>query len=156
MVSSNAQAGIFRSSSHPMVLAALYFFRSAALAVYVLCGLFTDNYVLSVSRRDSFDTFERFFWLNVGLSYINRSSSWSFSSLLTFGTSRFVPLVSPSFFHLPSPSPVPGPVLNRLTISAERSGSNSGRPEVLERSGREWRFRLGVRMPRCMSSEDPD
>lgn len=32
-----------------MVLAAMFFFRSAALAVYVLCGLFTDNYVLSVS-----------------------------------------------------------------------------------------------------------
>jgi hypothetical protein len=32
-----------------MVLACLYIFRSAALAVYVLCGLFTDNYVLSVS-----------------------------------------------------------------------------------------------------------
>ena len=31
-----------------MVLACLYLFRSAALAVYVLCGLFTDNYVLSV------------------------------------------------------------------------------------------------------------
>jgi hypothetical protein len=72
MVSSNAQAGIFRSSSHPMVLAALYFFRSAALAVYVLCGLFTDNYVLSVSRRDSFDTLDRFSWLNVDLSDVGQ------------------------------------------------------------------------------------
>ncbi|KAJ9121768.1 hypothetical protein QFC22_002390 [Naganishia vaughanmartiniae] len=41
-------SGILRSSSHPMVLACLYIFRSAALAVYVLCGLFTDNYVLSI------------------------------------------------------------------------------------------------------------
>jgi hypothetical protein len=32
-----------------MALISLYFFRSAAIAVYVLCGLFTDNYVLSVS-----------------------------------------------------------------------------------------------------------
>lgn len=45
-----AQAGILRSSSHPLSLACLYLFRSAALAVYVLCGLFTDNYVLSVSE----------------------------------------------------------------------------------------------------------
>ncbi|WVN89157.1 uncharacterized protein L203_104373 [Cryptococcus depauperatus CBS 7841] len=34
-------------SSHPVALAILYLFRSAAIAVYVLCGLFTDNYVLS-------------------------------------------------------------------------------------------------------------
>lgn len=34
-----------------MVLACLYLFRSAAIAVYVLCGLFTDNYVLSVSTK---------------------------------------------------------------------------------------------------------
>lgn len=39
-----------------MVLACLYLFRSAALAVYVLCGLFTDNYVLSVSLAESVDT----------------------------------------------------------------------------------------------------
>ncbi|GHJ88624.1 hypothetical protein NliqN6_5026 [Naganishia liquefaciens] len=41
-------SGILKSSSHPMVLACLYLFRSAAIAVYVLCGLFTDNYVLSI------------------------------------------------------------------------------------------------------------
>ncbi|KAI5453281.1 Golgi apparatus membrane protein tvp23 [Naganishia albida] len=49
--SGNAESGIsgiLKSSSHPMVLACLYIFRSAALAVYVLCGLFTDNYVLSI------------------------------------------------------------------------------------------------------------
>ncbi len=33
------QAGIFRSSSHPVSLAFFYLFRSAAIAVYVLCGL---------------------------------------------------------------------------------------------------------------------
>jgi hypothetical protein len=44
------KSGILKSSSHPMVLACLYLFRSAAIAVYVLCGLFTDNYVLSVSH----------------------------------------------------------------------------------------------------------
>lgn len=31
-----------------MALISLYFFRSAAITVYVLCGLFTSNYVLSV------------------------------------------------------------------------------------------------------------
>ncbi|EIW86547.1 Golgi apparatus membrane protein TVP23 [Coniophora puteana RWD-64-598 SS2] len=40
-------AGIFRQSAHPAVLFFLYFFRIAAIAVYVLCGLFTDNYVVS-------------------------------------------------------------------------------------------------------------
>lgn len=40
-------AGILKASSHPMALLSLYFFRSAAIAVYVLCGFFTDNYVLS-------------------------------------------------------------------------------------------------------------
>nr|ODN87532.1 cytoplasmic protein [Cryptococcus depauperatus CBS 7841] len=39
--------GILKQSSHPVALAILYLFRSAAIAVYVLCGLFTDNYVLS-------------------------------------------------------------------------------------------------------------
>ncbi|KAI5123571.1 hypothetical protein M0805_003389 [Coniferiporia weirii] len=40
-------SGILRQSSHPLVLFCLYFFRVTALAVYILCGLFTDNYVLS-------------------------------------------------------------------------------------------------------------
>jgi len=40
-------AGIFRQSAHPMVLAFLYFFRIAAIAVYILCGWFTSNFVLS-------------------------------------------------------------------------------------------------------------
>ncbi|KAL4068221.1 hypothetical protein V8B97DRAFT_1974120 [Scleroderma yunnanense] len=34
-------------SAHPAVLFCLYVFRVAAIAVYILCGLFTDNYVLS-------------------------------------------------------------------------------------------------------------
>ncbi|KAG6333609.1 hypothetical protein ID866_5480 [Astraeus odoratus] len=34
-------------SAHPAVLFCMYFFRVAAVAVYILCGLFTDNYVLS-------------------------------------------------------------------------------------------------------------
>jgi len=38
---------ILRQSAHPLVLFFLYFFRLAAIGVYVLCGLFTDNYVLS-------------------------------------------------------------------------------------------------------------
>ncbi|KAG9002123.1 Golgi apparatus membrane protein tvp23 [Tulasnella sp. JGI-2019a] len=38
---------ILRQSSHPLALFCLYFFRITAIAVYILCGLFTDNYVLS-------------------------------------------------------------------------------------------------------------
>jgi len=40
-------AGILRQSSHPLVLTALYLFRVAAVATYLLCGFFTENYVLS-------------------------------------------------------------------------------------------------------------
>ncbi|KAI8995564.1 Golgi apparatus membrane protein TVP23 [Trametes punicea] len=40
-------AGILRQSAHPMVLFFLYFFRIAAIAVYILCGFFISNYVLS-------------------------------------------------------------------------------------------------------------
>ncbi|KAB5589107.1 Golgi apparatus membrane protein TVP23 [Ceratobasidium theobromae] len=40
-------SGILKQSSHPTVLFFLYFFRIAAIAVYLLCGFFTDNYVLS-------------------------------------------------------------------------------------------------------------
>ncbi|KAF8761641.1 Golgi apparatus membrane protein TVP23 [Rhizoctonia solani] len=40
-------SGILRQSSHPTVLFFLYLFRIAAIAVYLLCGFFTDNYVLS-------------------------------------------------------------------------------------------------------------
>ncbi|RSH77610.1 Golgi apparatus membrane protein tvp23 [Apiotrichum porosum] len=45
----DVQAAILKQSSHPGALFCLYFFRSAAIAVYVLCGLFTDNYVLSIT-----------------------------------------------------------------------------------------------------------
>ncbi|KAI0735236.1 DUF846-domain-containing protein [Earliella scabrosa] len=40
-------AGILRQSAHPAVLFCLYFFRTAAIAVYILCGFFISNYVLS-------------------------------------------------------------------------------------------------------------
>lgn len=40
-------SGILRQSSHPLILFFLYFFRLSALSVYILCSLFTDNYVLS-------------------------------------------------------------------------------------------------------------
>ncbi|KAF5356072.1 hypothetical protein D9756_003926 [Leucocoprinus leucothites] len=40
-------AGIFRQSAHPIALLFLYLFRIGAIAVYVLSGWFTDNYVLS-------------------------------------------------------------------------------------------------------------
>jgi len=39
--------GIFRQSAHPLALFFLYCFRIAAIAVYILCGWFTSNYVLS-------------------------------------------------------------------------------------------------------------
>jgi len=34
-------------SAHPVVLFVLYLFRIAAIATYILCGFFTDNYVIS-------------------------------------------------------------------------------------------------------------
>jgi len=40
-------AGIFKQSSHPLALLCLYFFRAAAITVYILAGFFTENYVLS-------------------------------------------------------------------------------------------------------------
>ncbi|KAF8167922.1 Golgi apparatus membrane protein TVP23 [Crassisporium funariophilum] len=40
-------AGIFRQSAHPLALFFLYFFRICAITVYILCGWFTSNYVLS-------------------------------------------------------------------------------------------------------------
>ncbi|CAL1695976.1 unnamed protein product [Somion occarium] len=40
-------AGIFRQSAHPVALLFLYLFRIAAITVYLLCGFFTSNYVLS-------------------------------------------------------------------------------------------------------------
>lgn len=40
-------AGIFRQSAHPVSLFFLFFFRTAAIVVYLLCGFFTSNYVLS-------------------------------------------------------------------------------------------------------------
>ncbi|KAF8327929.1 uncharacterized protein EI90DRAFT_3066358 [Cantharellus anzutake] len=40
-------AGILKQSSHPAVLAFLYFFRIAAVATYLLCGFLTENYILS-------------------------------------------------------------------------------------------------------------
>ncbi|KAH8102599.1 DUF846-domain-containing protein [Cristinia sonorae] len=40
-------AGIFRQSAHPVALFFLYIFRIGAIAVYLLCGFFTSNYVLS-------------------------------------------------------------------------------------------------------------
>ncbi|KAF8271345.1 hypothetical protein EI94DRAFT_1784187 [Lactarius quietus] len=38
---------IFRQSAHPVALFVLYLFRIAAIATYILCGFFTDNYVVS-------------------------------------------------------------------------------------------------------------
>ncbi|KAG1757384.1 hypothetical protein EDB19DRAFT_1900912 [Suillus lakei] len=40
-------AGILRQSAHPAALFCLYFFRISAITVYILCGLLTNNYVLS-------------------------------------------------------------------------------------------------------------
>ncbi|CAE6533574.1 unnamed protein product [Rhizoctonia solani] len=41
-------SGLLRQSSHPSVLFFLYLFRIAAIAVYLLCGFFTDNYTVVV------------------------------------------------------------------------------------------------------------
>ncbi|TEB39187.1 DUF846-domain-containing protein [Coprinellus micaceus] len=40
-------AGIFRQSAHPLALFFLFFFKIGAISVYILCGWFTDNYVLA-------------------------------------------------------------------------------------------------------------
>ncbi|KAI0778117.1 Golgi apparatus membrane protein TVP23 [Trametes elegans] len=40
-------SGILRQSAHPLVLSFLYFFRIAAITVYILSGFFISNYVLS-------------------------------------------------------------------------------------------------------------
>lgn len=40
-------AGILKQSAHPAALFCLYFSRTSAIVVYILCGLLTDNYVLS-------------------------------------------------------------------------------------------------------------
>ncbi|KAF8290559.1 DUF846-domain-containing protein, partial [Clavulina sp. PMI_390] len=40
--------GIFKQSSHPLVLACLFGFRIAAVATYLLCGWFTDDFVLTI------------------------------------------------------------------------------------------------------------
>ncbi|THH21485.1 hypothetical protein EW146_g90 [Bondarzewia mesenterica] len=40
-------AGIFKQSAHPLSLLSLYFFRIAAITTYILCGFFTDKFVIS-------------------------------------------------------------------------------------------------------------
>jgi len=40
-------AGIWQQSSHPIALLFFYLFRTAAIAVYIFGGFFTDNFVLS-------------------------------------------------------------------------------------------------------------
>lgn len=40
-------ASIFRQSAHPIALFFLYFFRMAAIAVYIFSGIFTQNFVLT-------------------------------------------------------------------------------------------------------------
>jgi Eukaryotic protein of unknown function (DUF846) len=45
----NAVLTWIKQSAHPVVLLFLYSFRIAAITVYMFCGFFTDNYVVSVS-----------------------------------------------------------------------------------------------------------
>jgi hypothetical protein len=45
---SETTAYIYTQSAHPLALFCLYLFRVTAITVYILCGWFTDNYVLSV------------------------------------------------------------------------------------------------------------
>ncbi|KAI0067710.1 DUF846-domain-containing protein [Artomyces pyxidatus] len=40
-------AGILRQSAHPVALFVLFLLRTAAITTYILCGFFTDNYVVS-------------------------------------------------------------------------------------------------------------
>ncbi|KAL1408844.1 Golgi apparatus membrane protein tvp23 [Vanrija albida] len=84
-------AGILKASSHPVALFFLFFFRSAAIAVYVLCGFFTTDYVLSIVlvvillSLDFWNTRNIAGRTLVGLRYWNEvdddgESSWVFES----------------------------------------------------------------------------
>ncbi|GAA5981368.1 hypothetical protein JCM10908_004084 [Rhodotorula pacifica] len=45
--STDANASIWQQSAHPVALFCLFFFRSAAIATYLLCGFFVSSYVFS-------------------------------------------------------------------------------------------------------------
>lgn len=51
--SADANASIWQQSAHPVALFCLFFFRSAAIATYLLCGFFVSSYVFSVRARSS-------------------------------------------------------------------------------------------------------
>lgn len=46
--STDANESIWQQSAHPVALFCLFFFRSAAIATYLLCGFFVSSYVFSV------------------------------------------------------------------------------------------------------------
>ncbi|KAI0036692.1 Golgi apparatus membrane protein TVP23 [Vararia minispora EC-137] len=84
-------AGIFRQSAHPGALFFLYFFRTLALAAYILSGFFPDYYVISAVVIVVFLSMD--FWncrnvagrTLVGLRFWNQvdedgESSWVFES----------------------------------------------------------------------------
>lgn len=45
--STDANESIWQQSAHPVALFCLFFFRSAAIATYLLCGFFVSSYVFS-------------------------------------------------------------------------------------------------------------
>lgn len=49
--STDANASIWQQSAHPVALFCLFFFRSAAIATYLLCGFFVSSYVFSVRAQ---------------------------------------------------------------------------------------------------------
>lgn len=49
--STDANDSIWKQSAHPVALFCLFFFRSAAIATYLLCGFFVSSYVFSVRAK---------------------------------------------------------------------------------------------------------
>ncbi|KAI6132676.1 DUF846-domain-containing protein [Pisolithus thermaeus] len=121
-------------SAHPVVLLCLYFFRVSAISVYILCGLFTNNYVLSTVVVVVLLAMD--FWncrnvagrRLVGLRFWNQidedgESYWVFESrdvgslpFFLAAFSEYSPLVGIPFLHTTQPSRPANPVDSRQNI----------------------------------------
>ncbi|KAI6133210.1 DUF846-domain-containing protein [Pisolithus croceorrhizus] len=127
-------------SAHPVVLLCLYFFRVSAISVYILCGLFTNNYVLSTVVVVVLLAMD--FWncrnvagrRLVGLRFWNQSqmkpkidedgeSYWVFESrdvgslpFFLAAFSEYSPLAGIPFIHTTQPSRPANPVDSRQVL----------------------------------------
>ena len=102
-------------SSHPIALLFLYLFRTTAIAVYIFCGFFTDNYVLSV--RDDIQS------LNPPLLTLSPSRLWQSLYYLRW-ISGLVEYVAPPVhsFHI-SPSNIES---SRMSLEEHSLACGSG------------------------------